>query len=72
MQWHACSHGVVAKGKALVSSVASVEKAIIPRTASDNLIVYTSQGLLLSTQKFLFLPYKYIFVFLVNMHNSKK
>lgn len=59
---HVRTHGVAAKGKALVSPVASVEKAIIPRTASDNL-VYTSQGLLLTTQKFSFLPYKYIFVF---------
>lgn len=60
---HVRTHGVAAKGKALVGSVASVEKAIIPRTASDNLVVYTSQGLLLTTQKFSFLPYKYIFVF---------
>jgi len=62
MQWHARIHGAVVKVKALVSSLASVEKAIIPRTASDSLVAYTSQGLLLSTQKFLVLPFKYIFV----------
>lgn len=62
MQWHARIRGAVAGVKALVSSVASVEKAVIPRTASDSPVAYSSQGLLLSTQKFLFLPYKCIFV----------
>ena len=62
MRWHARIRGAVAEVKALVSSAASVEKAIIPRTASDSLVAYTSQGLLLRTQKFLFLPFKYIFV----------
>lgn len=56
-QWSECTHSTLASVKAPVSSVASVDKAIIPITASnDNLVDYTSQGLLLSVQKFLFLP----------------
>lgn len=53
-QWSECTHSTLASVKA---PVASVDKAIIPITASnDNLVDYTSQGLLLSVQKFLFLP----------------
>lgn len=45
----------VASVKAPVSSVASVEKAIIPTASNDNLD-YTSQGLLLIIHKWSLLP----------------
>lgn len=53
------------------SSVASAEKAIILTASNDNLVDYTSQGLLLIMQNVHFCLTN-MFLFLVNMHNSKK
>ena len=56
LQYSARPRSTVASVKAPVSSVASIEKAIIPTASSDNLVDYTSQGLLLIIHKWSFLP----------------
>lgn len=61
-QCSACTHSTVASVKVPVSLVASAEKAIILTASNDNLVDYTSQGLLLIMQKCSFLPYKYVFI----------